>query len=270
MYAHEQGCNWTQSATESAALHGNLQTLTYLYENGCTYYVIFTPKLTPEHSSLLGPWGANTCNLAAKENNLACLTYAHEHGAPWAPDVCTAAAKKGSLECLKYAHENGSAFSGQTPEAAAQSGSLACLQYVLENGEFTLKSELYNQAAKAGSLECMKYLHEKNCPVGKEICHDAIPSLECLKFAFEVLHAPLDRNVELENAAYKGSEECLIYLLEKGLKWPTCYEKWGYWTETFAEVALAQDGLVRQLKLALKYKCTLSRFFSEQKLMLIF
>jgi hypothetical protein len=205
----------------------------------------------------LGPWGTNTCRMAvnSSENGLAVLTYAHEHGAPWTKDVCSEAAKAGSLACLKYAHENGCGFETTTHFAAAQSGSLECLKYVLENGEFPLESTLYNTAA--GSLECMKYLHEKNCPLGPKICHDAIPSLECLKYALEVLHAPLDRNTELEQAVLTLSEECLIYLIGKGLKWPTCYEKWRYHMETFAEMLAESRDKVRELKLAVKYKCRL-------------
>lgn len=110
-------------------------------------------------------------------------------------------------------------------------------------------------AAAAGSLECMQYLHELNCPVKPGICRAAIPHLNCLKYAFEVLNVPIDVGFELEDAVFKQSEECLQYLVDKGIRWPTSYQKWGYSTETFAQM-LIEAKKVREVKLALKYKCT--------------
>jgi hypothetical protein len=185
------------------------------------------PQLQRFDGLLLGPWGENTCANAAEasKNSLACLTYAHEHGAPWATSVCATATTMSHLPCLQYAHENGSGWGYDTCSNAARAGSLECLTYAIENGDFTLQSDLYNHAALAGSLACMKYLHEKNCPVGLAICYDAIPHLDCLQYAFEVLNAPLDRNTELEHAVQTLSEECLKYLIDKGVTWPDGYQK---------------------------------------------
>ncbi len=203
----------------------------------------------------IGPWGDGTCKAAAgaKNNSLACLTYARTHGANWSSDVCNAAATAGSLACLKYAHENGCDWTNETTEAAANAGSLECLKYAIENG-LPLLSELYDGAAKADSVECMKYLHEMNCPVGTGLCRKAIPHLDCLKYAFEVLAARIDKGIELEDAALELSEECLEYLIDKGLTWPTCYEKWGYSMPTFVQMLIESDS-VREAKLALKYNC---------------
>jgi hypothetical protein len=203
---------------------------------------------------LLGAWGDNTCKAAAQasKNSLECLTYAHEYGAPWTKSVCSAAAEKSNLECLKYAHENGCDWAYDTCSIAARAGSLQCLTYAIENGNFTLKSDLYNSAALAGSLACMKYLHEKNCPVGLNICYDAIPHLDCLQYALEVLKAPLDRNIELKHAVLELSEECLKYLIDKGVTWPDCNQKWVYSME---EVFAENGDVFREIKLAVKYKC---------------
>jgi hypothetical protein len=102
----------------------------------------------------------------------------------------------------------------------------------------------------------MKYLHEKNCPVGPTICYDAIPHLDCLQYSFEVLNAPLN-NSELEHAVQTLSEECLKYLIDKGVTWPDGYHKWGYPMETFAEMLAESGEKIRELKLAIKYQCEL-------------
>jgi hypothetical protein len=214
------------------------------------------PLLQHFDGLLLGAWGDNTCKAAAQasKNSLECLTYAHEYGAPWKKSVCSAAAEKSNLACLKYAHENGYEWEYDTCSNAARAGSLECLTYAIENGDFTLQSDLYNNAALAGSLACMKYLHEKNCPVGPTICYDAIPHLDCLQYSFEVLNAPLN-NSELEHAVQTLSEECLKYLIDKGVTWPDGYHKWGYPMETFAEMLAESGEKIRELKLAIKYQC---------------
>jgi hypothetical protein len=38
---------------------------------------------------------------------MACLRYAHEHGAPWDEETTADAARNGHLECLRYAYTRG-------------------------------------------------------------------------------------------------------------------------------------------------------------------
>ena len=53
------------------------------------------------------PWDEIVCTIASENDNLDCLSYAHENGCPWDEGVVLIAIKFGSLNCLKYAYNNG-------------------------------------------------------------------------------------------------------------------------------------------------------------------
>ena len=79
---------WDSISCSSAAYHGNLECLIYMYEKGCELDIF-------------------TCIVAAKNGHLDCLRYAHEQGCKWGSLVTTAASLNGHLDCLIYAHEEG-------------------------------------------------------------------------------------------------------------------------------------------------------------------
>ena len=84
VYAHENGCKWSEYTCIFAASNGHLEILKYAHENGCE-------------------WNERTCSDAALNGHLECLKYAHENGCPWDRNTCKYAAKNGHLEVLKYA-----------------------------------------------------------------------------------------------------------------------------------------------------------------------
>ena len=87
-YAHENGCNWSNSVCSDAACYGHLECLKYAHKNGCL-------------------WDRWVCHFAALNGHLDCLKYAHENECSWDKNICYYAAINGQFECLKYAHENG-------------------------------------------------------------------------------------------------------------------------------------------------------------------
>ena len=104
-----------QCMPRAAALHGNLEVLMYLHENGY-------------------PWDSFTCKEAAGGGHLELLKYLHENGCPWDRDTCAATAWDGHLEVLKYLHENGCPWDQHTCNLAAMQGQLEVLKYLHENG----------------------------------------------------------------------------------------------------------------------------------------
>ena len=52
-------------------------------------------------------WGSNACTAAARGGHLACLQYAHEHGAEWDLPTSRAAAAAKQFDCLRYALDHG-------------------------------------------------------------------------------------------------------------------------------------------------------------------
>lgn len=92
--------------------------------------------------------------------SLACLEYAHTHGAAILPDTCSSlvtlingSANCMRLECFKYAHQHGSHLSKLLPEHAARDGHLELLTYLHQQG-----CELSDNAAFLASQ-----YHRRNC-----------------------------------------------------------------------------------------------------------
>ena len=73
-------------------------------------------------------------DISALRGDLACLRYAHEHGAPWHEWTTAYAAINGHLECLRYAHEHGAPWDECTTGFAASHGQLECLRYAYIRG----------------------------------------------------------------------------------------------------------------------------------------
>jgi len=104
-----------------------------------------------------------TYELAAKNNHLNCLKYAHENGCPWDENTCKVAAKYGHLDCLKYLHENGCPWNKYACASAAEDGHLDCLKYLHEN-DCPWDKMTCQLAAKNDHLDCLRYAQENGCP----------------------------------------------------------------------------------------------------------
>jgi hypothetical protein len=151
------------------------------YEDKLIENNINLPKFTLFNASI-NKW----CILAALNDNLECLKYAHENRYPWSSDTCKFAAFYGHLECLKYAHENGCPWNEYTSYFAASNGKLNCLKYAYEQNcpwnELTCMYAAYN-----GNLNCLKYAHENGCSWNSDTCECAASNghLNCLKYAHQ-------------------------------------------------------------------------------------
>jgi len=81
-------CDGTCEPFNIAAIHGHLNILQWLRENGCD-------------------WNENTCATAAKYGHLHILQWARENGCPWDITTCGQAAINGHYHILYWAFENG-------------------------------------------------------------------------------------------------------------------------------------------------------------------
>ena len=103
------------------------------------------------------------CICAAEHGYLACLRYAHEHGAPWDEETCTRVAYRGHLACLAYAHEHGAFWDKDTCSWAAVGGHLNCLAYAHEHGCPWDKCT-YLHALIYCHADCLAYARAHGCP----------------------------------------------------------------------------------------------------------
>ena len=61
--------------------------------------------LTARHLDVAG--ATDVAQISARQGNLRCLRWAHEHGCVWDANISIHAAANGHLDCLQYAREHG-------------------------------------------------------------------------------------------------------------------------------------------------------------------
>jgi hypothetical protein len=218
--------NWDFPLSRIAAIHGQLQVLQFLHEDGYPLDVIICYwaakggnwrclQYAHEHGFV---WEATTCSIAADGGHLDCLQYAHEHGCPWNAGTCSYAAYSGHLDCLQYAHEHGCAWCSETCFEAAEGGHLDCLQYAHEHG-CPWDGRTGSSAASGGHLDCLQYAHEHGCPWDAGTCSYAAKGghLDCLQYAHE--RGCLLVDIVCYYAARGGHLDCLQYAHEHRCTW---------------------------------------------------
>ncbi len=133
---HLQGYKWDEHDTETAAGHGHLNCLRYLYENGC-------------------PCNGYAFRYAAWNGHLECIKYLHEHGCKkdtsWAVSV---ACMNGHLDCVKYLCENGHKWC--TFSLICALNHTDCLKYLLQATKSTFCQNL-DQPCCSGPISNEKY-----------------------------------------------------------------------------------------------------------------
>lgn len=132
-FLHEHGIPWTPNVMSEAAMSGDVQMMTYIYEH-------MSP--TEQEGAFLNP---EATYYAAK--NLECLKYALSHGCLWHPATMMRAAE-GHLDCLQYCYEQGTDWSARTTSAAAWLAAdcenyCACLVFLVERGCLISTSDCY-------------------------------------------------------------------------------------------------------------------------------
>ena len=109
------GCPIPHYACATAAMVGDLASLTFLHERG-------------------QPLDLACSVSAAAGGHLSCVIYLHQHNCPWSERCCEKAAFGGHWRTLKYLHENGCPWHGSTTTAAMVGGSWSCFVYAVLNG----------------------------------------------------------------------------------------------------------------------------------------
>ncbi|AJF97190.1 ankyrin repeat protein [Pandoravirus inopinatum] len=74
------------------------------------------------------------CDAAAAAGDLACLTYAFEHGCRWTHLTTHYALETDSVECLAYAHEHGAPWHYDMINECIRNKARRCLAYAVEHG----------------------------------------------------------------------------------------------------------------------------------------
>jgi hypothetical protein len=116
-YCVVNGCPMDTDACSSAAVHGQLECLKYLHEEG------------------KAPWDSHTAAWAAIYGHLHILKYLVERKYDkYTEYACVDAARNGHLDCLKFLHETAKApWDFQAVQYAHENNQSECLQYLLDN-----------------------------------------------------------------------------------------------------------------------------------------
>jgi len=110
-YLYANGCHWNESTCYGAAKGGHLEVLQWARQNGCRCDLM-------------------TCMYAAKGGHVEVLQWAHQNGCPWDEKTCRLAAERGHLEVLQWAHRNGCPWNEYTWKYARR----ICRPYLIEYG----------------------------------------------------------------------------------------------------------------------------------------
>lgn len=145
----------------------------------------------------------NTCVVAARSGNYACLSYAVLHEAPVDAKICAAAVSPTqidftivmkekanvaveALRMLQHARSLGCPWDSSTSIAAARVGAKGALFYALEHG-CSCAVDACIAAAEGGHLCCLQLLHEHGCPWDERVAQTAAArrSASCLRYCVE-------------------------------------------------------------------------------------
>jgi hypothetical protein len=252
IYLRQTGHPWDTSTCAAAAKHGHLACLQYLHTNGCPWdhSVPFLAAFHNHVDCLVYALDEN-CDVddlciwqgPAFTGNVDCMKLLVQRGVEMSNEACDFSAEAGNLSCLKFAFENGSEPYIALSEAA-YNGHLPCLMYCHEQdfpddaiglsedyfdmdpGRFHMAIDLsvmnaLEAACYGEHLDCFRYLHEQGYTSDLNLCSFAAynNTMDCLKYACEVIGDPLDFTVTLHGLAadFVG---CVEYVhLERGCPW---------------------------------------------------
>lgn len=183
----------TYETTKVAAMTGNLDVLTFLYNTEC-------------------PWDTDTLNFAAQEGHIDCLRFALENGCIGSEWTCSYAARTGHLDCLKLLyHYNYGWSNGWAKIFAAQCNKMECLKFMHQHetmSQMDQPGETASQAALHGNLECLQYLmEERGCTISSWMCLEVFRRQQkaCVQYLYDkgynLLQSYLTMTEE-EQAAY--------------------------------------------------------------------
>lgn len=240
----------------SAARHGNLETLKYLRSLGCVCNDVtfktairyghleiveylanyFNPsiqicedtvmlggnlkvvKFLLENSYRLGNSKSKTCKCAIRMGKLEILKYLLSHGYYLPGGMCNYAVKSEQLEILKYLRSLKQPFKTGCCLSAIQRGNYEILVYLRENKcPWDVKCTL--EAVNRKNLKMLIYLHENGCPWSEQCTSKAV-ELGCIDI-LKYLHengCPWNSEV-CYRALYCKRFDILRYLYDQGFPW---------------------------------------------------
>lgn len=117
----------------------------------------------------------------AKQGNLSCLKFVHEHQCKLSHQILIQAAIHGHLHIMKYAHQHNCPWHERICEAAALFGHLACLQYAHENG-CAMPKHIYDCVMLDDHLHCLKYVLQCRHDVHRIHIHQYDESSKCVQY----------------------------------------------------------------------------------------
>ncbi|AGO83457.1 hypothetical protein psal_cds_58 [Pandoravirus salinus] len=128
-----------------AAHLGQVDSLAYLHENGCS-------------------WDATTMAAGIESGDMAVFAYLRDHGCPVSAAAVTSAARGANVDALAYLCQRGvGIIPAHLTTAAKASRRVACLRYLCEHGQRPDGQTMYT-AVSRGAIDCVRYLHEIKCP----------------------------------------------------------------------------------------------------------
>jgi len=202
----ERVCPWSGETFAWAAAVGNMETISWLYDNGC-------------------PWDDRTSVWAASEGRtdvLRWLKLGSDGGGigyprtSWVTMATSLAARNNHLEALTWLTSNGCPVSDiQAMKWAAGGGHVRILAF-LKGRNYFWDSIVCAQAALGGKLETLQWLRANGCPWGEKTCDFAAfkGHLKILEWAREN-GCPASRWLCTSTAAH-GQMRIMAYLREEG------------------------------------------------------
>jgi hypothetical protein len=140
LLSNRVACVLTEKHTQSAAMYGHRELLTFLYAK--------VGKLSP-----------GAARGAAMGGHLDCLQFAIEHGNALLPELASSAARAGSVQCLEYLFSVGCTVECTVMDAAAASGHFDVARYLHGQG-MPLTPAATVEGAKHNNLPFVKYAYE--------------------------------------------------------------------------------------------------------------
>lgn len=237
-WLHAQGAPLSKDICKYAAKSGHFECLKWLHESGAPYdnddksfYSIACKAAASGNlkclqyacSVMMCKLTVNVCTNAAINGSLECLRWLHEVAcAPWDESTCEYAAQYGHLDCLKYAHTHGCPWNKNTCIEAIRHNQTDTLTYAVLNGA-PLDNTMISSAAWCADLDRVKLLYNAGLPIPETICgyivsnvHDRVDMLE---WVYE--HGIIPSSRAYNPAMSNGNLNCLKWLHEKGIPWPT-------------------------------------------------
>ncbi|AGO84769.1 Ankyrin repeat domain containing protein [Pandoravirus salinus] len=162
------------------------------------------------------PWGAKTCQAAAREGRVDCLMLAHRNGCPWNSDTTRVAAANGHLDCFLYARKEGCETPRVCALAAVRNGHAAIFDAIITSadGNHALDAQMCERAAIGGHLRLVQRICVSGAVPGAHALHYAVRAGNTSIVRYFVEEHGMYARWTLDSAIQSGSLETVRFLCE--------------------------------------------------------